>query len=88
MQKVELVCGTCGKVDKGNGLWLGSEKQGKGTHKSAMCPECCHEKFPQFYDDYKPPAKRKLFYFELPALISKYLKNHKQSAFNPRILEK
>lgn len=57
MDNVGLVCVSCQKVDCGNGVWLTIENNAVNEQKSSLCPDCCRIRFPQFYSDFKPPAK-------------------------------
>jgi hypothetical protein len=59
MDGVELVCVSCRKVDCGNGVWSTLDNPSSGEQKNSLCPECCRQRFPQFYSDFKRPAKRR-----------------------------
>lgn len=59
MDHVKLVCVSCQKVDGGNGVWLPMENLKASRQKNSLCPDCCRMRFPQFYSDFKQPAKRR-----------------------------
>ena len=55
MNEQILICMSCNKIENENGVWLDSESSLTDAQANSLCPECCHEKFPQFYSDYKKP---------------------------------
>jgi hypothetical protein len=59
MEEAPLVCMACGKTDRGIGIWSQPDRPWSGTKHDGLCPECCHERFPQFYDDYRPGRRRR-----------------------------
>ena len=67
MDKVELVCAFCQKVDYGDGVWSNPNSYSTCEQKKSACPDCCHLRFPQFYSDFKRPAKRR---FGVTGLLS------------------
>lgn len=59
MEKIEMVCACCQRVDSGNGVWLVPTDQSTTEPKRGLCPECCHQRFPQFYSDYNKRVKHR-----------------------------
>ena len=59
MDKINLVCVSCRKVNIGDGKWLTPKNQIVGEQQGSLCPDCCHKRFPQFYSDFekKPSIK-------------------------------
>jgi hypothetical protein len=57
MDKVELVCVSCHKVDPGTGVWSASDSPPGDTYRESLCPDCCYLRFPQFYSDFRQPTK-------------------------------
>ena len=59
MDKINLVCVSCRKVNPGDGKWLTPKNQIVGELQDSLCPDCCHQRFPQFYSDFIKPSKQK-----------------------------
>ena len=57
MGKIELECSCCKKVDNGTGVWSTPQNQLTAERKIGLCPDCCRQRFPQFYSDYQKPHK-------------------------------
>lgn len=74
MDKVELVCVSCQKVDHGNGVWSTLNNQSARNQKNSLCPDCCHLRFPQFYSDFKKPAQRRPGVNGMLAAILNYIR--------------
>ena len=74
MGSVDLVCVSCGKVDCGNGVWSAIDNQSSGQQKNSLCPECCRQRFPQFYSDFKRPVKRKPAVGGMLSTLSNFIK--------------
>ena len=75
MDKVELVCVSCRKVDCGNGVWSIPDRQSAHGQNNSLCPDCCRHRFPQFYSDFKPPAKRRPAVGGMLATIANFIKS-------------
>jgi hypothetical protein len=70
MDKIKLVCVSCRNVDPGDGKWLTPNHQIVGELQDSLCPDCCHQRFPQFYSDFIKPSKQKLKWLSfLPNLL-------------------
>lgn len=59
MDEAEQVCTACNKVAHGDGTWTTPKTHSQGKQINSLCPDCCHQRFPQFYSDYEEPTKRK-----------------------------
>ena len=57
MDKIGLVCTSCAKVDSGDGIWSKPDDDSVCNYKEILCPNCCHQRFPKFYIDFKPHEK-------------------------------
>jgi hypothetical protein len=57
MDKVELMCVSCHKVDPGTGVWSVSDRPQSDTCRESLCPDCCYLRFPQFYSDFRQQSK-------------------------------
>ena len=78
MRDIELVCVTCGKVRLGGGTWSECGRQSKQGKIEGLCPDCIHNRFPQFYDDYKPDNRRKFLLFGLPLILLGFFKGKRK----------
>jgi hypothetical protein len=56
--KVILICIICKKIDIGEGAWSTLNGAAPKDAVNALCPNCSHERFPQFYIDYEKPERR------------------------------
>ena len=45
-------------MDYGDGTWSDLNEEAPKDVVTALCPDCCHERFPQFYSDYEEPKER------------------------------
>ena len=57
MEPIETVCALCKRVDRGNGVWSSPTHQPAAEHRTGLCSDCCHQRFPQFYSDYEKPVR-------------------------------
>jgi hypothetical protein len=53
-----FICTTCKKIDYGDGTWSELNEGSPKDVATTLCPDCCHERFPQFYSDYEEPKER------------------------------
>ena len=74
METIERMCVTCHKVDQGHGVWTTLAGQIPGETQSGLCPDCCRNRFPQFYDDLGPPRKPRKRVGTLLSSITKLIK--------------
>jgi hypothetical protein len=58
MLKSKKVCVVCQKIDGGDGIWTKPTDEYQVPLRNSLCPECCYQRFPQFYSDYQPPISR------------------------------
>jgi hypothetical protein len=56
--KITLICTICNKIDYGDGTWSNLNEKSPKDLATALCPDCCYERFPQFYSDYEDPKER------------------------------
>lgn len=74
MSKIKLVCVDCKKVDLGDGIWLEADNPEELELSNALCPDCCHSRFPAFYSDYEEPVKRMFGVTNMLSAIKKFYK--------------
>jgi len=53
-----FICTTCKKIENGDGTWSQFTGEAPKDAVTALCPDCSHERFPQFYSDYEKPKRR------------------------------
>ena len=53
-----FICTICKKIDNGGGTWSEFNEEAPKDLVTTLCPECCHERFPQFYSDFEEPKER------------------------------
>ena len=73
METSERMCVACHKVDQGHGEWATLAGQHPVNIQPSLCPGCCRDRFPQFYDDLGPPVKGKQRVNALLASIAKFI---------------
>ena len=56
--KIVSICTACKKMDCGDGTWSELHEEAPEDAVTALCPDCCHERFPQLYSDYEKPEGR------------------------------
>ena len=56
--KVLFICTVCKKINFGDGVWSNLNETAPKNAVTALCPNCSHERFPQFYSDYENPEGR------------------------------
>ena len=65
MPRSRFICTCCKKADCGDGVWSKlTDEPAPDIIVNVICPDCCHERFPQFYSDYEKPEgnfSRKIF---------------------------
>jgi len=74
MDKVELVCVFCKKVDSGDGVWSNPDSYSTYEQKNSLCPDCCHLRFPRFYSDFKRHVKRRVKASRLQSSLADFRK--------------
>mgnify|MGYP001824761514 CR=1 FL=1 len=77
MEKIELVCVNCKKINPGNGIWSNTIGQTSGVEKDSICPECCHQRFPHLYSDYEKPINNLKGASRLFSYFFRYFKRNK-----------
>jgi hypothetical protein len=81
MGKIELECSCCKKVDNGAGVWSPPQHPLATERRVGLCPDCCRQRFPQFYSDYQKPHKfRSLMASTLKTVLSSKRKSRNKKA--------
>ena len=74
MEALVRMCVSCHKIDHGHGEWTALAGQPPGKTKKSLCPDCCRNRFPQFYDDLAPPPKEKTRVASILTSITKFMR--------------
>ena len=55
MPQSKRICVICKKACCGHGVWSKPIDEPALFSINSICPDCCHKRYPHFYDDYEKP---------------------------------